>query len=133
MRKEIIEKYHDLISTGHPGEIETLNTIKEHYWWPGMRFFLKNYVKGCRICQQFKINKNPSNPLYNLIPRPMTTRPFANCSMDLITDIPPIKLENGTIINALMVMVDQIPHGLIPHGIHMESTWTSCGFHVECT
>jgi len=29
--------------------------------------------------------------------------------MDLITDLPPIKLENGTIIDALMIMVD---HGL---------------------
>jgi len=29
--------------------------------------------------------------------------------MDLITDLPPIKLENGTTIDALMIMVD---HGL---------------------
>jgi len=29
--------------------------------------------------------------------------------MDLITDLPPIKLENGTIIDALMIVVD---HGL---------------------
>ena len=29
--------------------------------------------------------------------------------MDLITDLPPITLENGTIIDALMVVVD---HGL---------------------
>ena len=39
----------------------------------------------------------------------MNTRPFANCSMDLITDLPPVKLEDGTIVDALMVMVD---HGL---------------------
>ena len=74
-----------------------------------MQSFIKNYVKRCGICQQFKINRSPSNPLYNPIPGPTTTRPFANCSMDLITDLPPIKLENGTIIDALMVMVD---HGL---------------------
>jgi len=30
--------------------------------------------------------------------------------MDSITDLPPIKLENGTIIDALMVVVD---HGLM--------------------
>ena len=37
-------------------------------------------------------------------------RPFANCSMDLITDLPPIELDNGTTIDALMVVVD---HGLM--------------------
>jgi transposase InsO family protein len=109
LRKKIVEKYHDPISAGHPGEIETMNAIKEHYWWPGMRSFIKNYVKGCGICQQFKINRSPSNPSYNAIPGPESTRPFANCSMDLITDLPPITLENGTIVDALMVVVD---HGL---------------------
>jgi len=86
-----------------------MNAVTEHYWWPGMRSFIKNYVKGCGICQQFKINRNPSNPSYNPIPGSTTTRPFENCSMNLITDLPPIKLENRTIIDALMVMVD---HGL---------------------
>jgi transposase InsO family protein len=66
-------------------------------------------VKGCGICQQFKINWNPSNLSYNAIPRPESTRPFANCSMDLITDLPLITLENRTIVDALMVVVD---HGL---------------------
>ena len=42
---EITSQFHNKISTGHPGEIETLNAIKEHYWWPGMRTFIKNYVK----------------------------------------------------------------------------------------
>ena len=51
-------------------EIETLNAIKEHYWWPIMQTFIKNYVKGCGICQQFKINQNPSNPSYIPIPGP---------------------------------------------------------------
>ena len=56
LRREITSQFHDKILAGHPGEIKTLNAIKEHYWWPGMRSFIKNYVKGCGICQQFKIN-----------------------------------------------------------------------------
>ena len=109
LQKKIVKRYHDPISAGHLGEIETMNAVKEHYWWPRMRSFIKNYVKGCGTCQQFKINRNPSNPSYNPIPGPMTTQPFTNCSMDLITDLPPIKLDNRTIIDALMVVVD---HGL---------------------
>ena len=109
LRCEITSQIHDRVSAGHPGEIEMLNAIKEHYWWPGMQSFIKNYVKGCGICQQFKINQNPSNPSYIPIPGPTNARPFDNCSMDMITDLPPVKLENGMVIDALMVVVD---HGL---------------------
>ena len=109
LRREITSHFHDKVSAGHPGEIETLNAVKEYYWWPGMRSFIKNYVKGCGICQQFKINRNPSNPSYIPILGPTNTRPFANCSMDLITDLPPVKLDDGTIVDAIMVVVD---HGL---------------------
>jgi len=56
LRKEIVERFHDHPTAGHPGELETLNATKQHYWWPGMRSFIKEYVKGCRTCQQFKIN-----------------------------------------------------------------------------
>ena len=109
LRREITSQFHDKILVGHPGEIETLNTVKEYYWWPGMRSFIKNYVKGCGICQQFKINRNPLNPSYIPVPGPTTTRPFANCSMDLITDLPPVTMEDGTVVDAIMVVVD---HGL---------------------
>ena len=102
--KKIVSRYYDLLSAGHPGEIKTLNAVKEHYWWPT---FIKNYVKGCGICQQFKINQNPSVPSFNLIPRPTTTWPFANLSMDLITDLPPITLNNGTIaVDVILSIVD---------------------------
>jgi len=32
LQRQITSKYHDIISAGHPGEIETLNAIKEYYW-----------------------------------------------------------------------------------------------------
>jgi hypothetical protein len=109
LRKEIVQKYHDSPTAGHPGELETFNAVKEHYWWPGMRSFTKEYVKGCRLCQQFKINRNPSNPSYTPVKGAKSTRPFSSCSMDMITDLPPIRRENSTTIDAILVVVD---HGL---------------------
>ena len=106
LQKKIVSWYYDLLSTGHPGEIKTLNAVKEHYWWPGMRTFIKNYIKGCGICQQFKINRNLLAPLFNPVPRPTTTWPFTNLSMNLITDLPPITLDNGTIMDAILSIVD---------------------------
>ena len=70
IRKEIVKKYHNSILAGHPGEQETYLKVKENYWWPGLRTFVKNYIKGCGICQQFKINQHPIKP--TLIPNKST-------------------------------------------------------------
>ena len=59
-------------------------------------------MKGCGICQQFKIDRNPSHPAFLPIPGAPTTRPFAHCSMDLITNLP---LSNR--FDSILVMVDQ--------------------------
>ena len=53
---DIVKIYHDHEMAGHPGELETYNVVKEQYWWPGLRTFVKTYVKECTICQQFKID-----------------------------------------------------------------------------
>ena len=93
--------FHDHKTAGHPGELEMYNAVRQNYWWPGLRMFIKNYVQGCGICQQFKINQSPSNPAYQAIEGAKTTQPFSDCSMDLITDLPPI---NG--YDSILVMVD---------------------------
>jgi Integrase zinc binding domain len=36
LQREIVRRYHDHLTEGHPGELQTFNTVKEHYWWPGL-------------------------------------------------------------------------------------------------
>jgi hypothetical protein len=38
------------------GKLEMYNAVKQHYGWPGLQIFVKKYVKGCGVCQQFKID-----------------------------------------------------------------------------
>ena len=102
LRRHIVRQHHDAETAGHPGELETYNTIRQHYWWPGMRTFVNNYVKGCGICQQFKIDRSLSKPALMLTEGAKTTRPFAYCSMDLITDLPTCKGQDS-----ILVIVDQ--------------------------
>jgi RNase H-like domain found in reverse transcriptase/Integrase zinc binding domain/Chromo (CHRromatin Organisation MOdifier) domain len=99
---DIVKMYHDHKTAGHPGELKTYNGIRQNYWWPGLRTFMKNYVQGCGTCQQFKINWSPSNPAYIAIEGANNTRPFAKCSMDLITDLPPVEGYD-----AILVVVDR--------------------------
>ena len=94
--------FHDHPTAGHPGELETYNSIRQHYWWPGLKTYVKNYVQGCGTCQQFKIDRQPTKPLFLPTEGASTTRPFANCSIDFITDLPPVK---GC--DAILVVVDQ--------------------------
>jgi Integrase zinc binding domain len=88
-------------SEGHPGKLEMYNGIRQNYWWPGLWTFVKNYVQGCSICQQFKINWSPLNPAYIVIEGANNMRPFAKCSMDLIMDLLPVEGYDS-----ILVMVD---------------------------
>ena len=36
LRHNIVQKYYDHPTAGHPGELQTFNAVKEHYWWPGL-------------------------------------------------------------------------------------------------
>jgi hypothetical protein len=102
LRRDIVKTFHDHETAGHPGELGTYTAIRQHYWWPGLRTFVKHYVQGCGTCQQFKIDRTPAKPAFIPTEGAKSTRPFANCSMDLITDLPP---ADG--YDSILVVVDQ--------------------------
>src|SRR5277367_4686501 len=81
---------HDIMThspASHPGNLRTQELIRQHYWWPGLSTFVKNYVYGCGICQQHKINRHPTNPPLQPV-KALDTRPFSLITMDFITDLP---------------------------------------------
>jgi Integrase zinc binding domain/RNase H-like domain found in reverse transcriptase len=55
IKRGIMRLVHDLPTAGHPGRDETLRKMQEHYYWPHMKEWITDYVKGCAICQQNKI------------------------------------------------------------------------------
>jgi hypothetical protein len=55
LRQVIVRNAHDTPTAGHPGRDETLRKVQERYWWPGMKEWIADYVKGCATCQQAKI------------------------------------------------------------------------------
>ena len=62
LRRDIVKLHHDSLSAGHPGRAKTLELVSRNYWWPGMYVFVKNYVAGCALCQQMKVNTHPTSP-----------------------------------------------------------------------
>jgi hypothetical protein len=105
LRRTILQEYHDHETAGHPGAATTYSHVSRDYWWPGMAGYVKEYVKGCAKCQQFKINRKPWNGPLQPISGPIDSRPFAQISMDLMTNLPPT--DEG--LDTLLVVVD---HGL---------------------
>ena len=69
-----------------------------------MTTFVKNYVKGCAICQKNKINTHPTTP--PLTPIKGTNRLFAQITADFITALPPVRKGEKT-LEGVLVVVDQ--------------------------
>ena len=58
-KRLITQAHHDPPVYGHPGINHTIQLVSRHYWWPGMRQEIKEYVQGCAECQRNKINTHP--------------------------------------------------------------------------
>ncbi|THG98618.1 hypothetical protein EW145_g7394 [Phellinidium pouzarii] len=101
LKQQILHLFHDLPSFGHPGIFKTTSLIRQHYWWPGLTIFVKNFINGCTACQQMKINTHPTTPPLTPIPADPSALPFQSVSIDFITDLP---LSNS--FDSLMVIVD---------------------------
>ena len=54
LRKAILEEAHSSAYAMHPGSTKMYRTIKENYWWPGMKQEIAEYVARCLVCQQVK-------------------------------------------------------------------------------
>ena len=59
------------------------------------------FVKGCALCQQMKINTHPTTPPLHPIPPQKDALPFQTITMDFITDLP-----SSNNFDALFIVVD---------------------------
>jgi hypothetical protein len=85
LRRDLVKAHHDSPSRGQPGRYQTQELVSRNYWWPGMGHFIKEYVEGCVICQETKINTHPSKEL--LHPTEIPTKPYEIITSDLIVAI----------------------------------------------
>ncbi len=88
-KRELLQLYHNTQVVGHPGVAKTLWMLSRDYWWPGMRTFMQEYVKGCSKCQESKSRTHPNWPPIQPITPAENTRPFATIAMDFIVKLPP--------------------------------------------
>jgi len=101
LKRRLMHHLHDGYTAGHPGRDKTIWKTKRSFWWPNLRTWVEDYVKGCTTCQQGKILTHQTKvPLYR-IPTTKGTLPFQTVTMDLIIGLPP----NGD-LDSILTLVD---------------------------
>jgi len=88
LHRGLISLFHDSTTAGHPGITKTLALMKPYYWWPGMKNFVTEYIKGCATCQMTKVNTHPTNPPCSPSPAKRNALPFQTISLDFIVKLP---------------------------------------------
>ncbi|KAA8546750.1 hypothetical protein F0562_003179 [Nyssa sinensis] len=86
---------------GHFGFHKTLHRINQSFIWPKMRQALKDFLKTCEVCQQYKADC--MKPAGLLQPLPIPTQSWIDVSMDFIEGLP---MANGH--SVIMVVVDRL-------------------------
>jgi hypothetical protein len=98
----IMNLVHNHLMAGHPGQDKTLWVMQKYYYWPGMKEWIMEYIKGCATCQQNKILMHRKNtPMYQILTN-KDACPFQRVTMDLITGLLPVRGED-----AILTIVDQ--------------------------
>jgi hypothetical protein len=88
LRRKIVLQYHDAPTAGHPGMTSTLFSIFQDYWWPQMKDFIQQYVRGCATCQANKADTTQTKPpLFPISPH-HNAAPFSTIAVDWITKLP---------------------------------------------
>ena len=67
LRKLIMEEAHYFAYALHPRSTKMYLTIKENYWWSGMKRDIADFMARCLVCQQVKAkHRKPSRTLQSL-------------------------------------------------------------------
>ena len=70
LKKEIMEEAHSSTYAMHPGNTKMYHTLREHYWWRGMKKDITEFVSRCLICQQVKAEHQRPTGLLQSLPIP---------------------------------------------------------------
>ena len=99
IRRSVIELSHDGLA-GHLGQQNTYKKILAHFYWPGIKKDVANYVKTCVTCQ---ITGKPNEviPQAPLQPIPVTAEPFERIVIDCVGPLPKTKKGNQYLLTVM--------------------------------
>jgi hypothetical protein len=90
---------------GHPGYQKIVSAVKSHYYWPGMKKEIAEYIAKCMECQRVKAEHR--HPTGLLQPLTIPEWKWEVVTMDFITGLPRTNKQHDSI----MVVVDKLTKG----------------------
>ncbi|KAL4348662.1 hypothetical protein GQ457_17G008650 [Hibiscus cannabinus] len=100
MRDILLREAHEGGLMGHFGVTKTLQTLKEHLFWPKMRRDVERFCERCVTCKKAKSKVSPQG-MY--LPLPIPDFPWTDISMDFVLGLPRTKTGRDNIF----VVVDR--------------------------
>ena len=89
LRQEALQACHDALAAGHFSLRKTRARFYRRFWWPKCHQALREYVKTCTECQQYK--KSTTHPTGNM-KSTQTCFPFDRLVLDVLG---PISISRG--------------------------------------
>ena len=86
LRREILEEAHSSAYAMHPGSTKMYRTIRQSYWWSGMKRDIAEFVASCLTCQQVKAEHQ--KPAGLLQPLPIPEWKWEHITMDFVSGLP---------------------------------------------
>jgi hypothetical protein len=83
---KVVQVYHDSPMGGHGGIQDTIDKIREHFYYPKLATIVYDYVKSCDHCQKRKLTQNVTKTQITALPIP--SAPFEVWEMDLYGKLP---------------------------------------------
>ena len=102
LKRDIMEEAHSSAYAMHPGSTKMYNTLKEHYWWNGMKKEIASFVSRCLTCQQVKAEPQKPAGKIHLLPIPVWK--WENITMDFVISLPRTQRQHDVI----WVIVDRL-------------------------
>ena len=102
LKREIMEEAHSSAYAMHPSSTKMSNTLREHYWWKGMKKEITDFVSRCLTCQQVKAEHQKPAGKIQLLPIPVWK--WEKITMDFVTGLPRTQRQHDVI----WVIVDRL-------------------------
>ncbi|XP_043809086.1 uncharacterized protein LOC110606254 [Manihot esculenta] len=102
LRKSILVEAHSSSYAMHPGRTKMYQDLKLHYWWPGMKKDIVEFVATCLTCQQVKAEHQVPSGLLHPISIPEWK--WDRITMDFVVGLPLTPRKK----DAIWVIVDRL-------------------------
>ena len=86
-RPEILNLAHETPMSGHLGGNKTYHKIRNHFYWPGLKFDVSQHCKSCHTCQMVG-KPNQTIPKAHLQPIAAFDEPFSRFIIDCVGPLP---------------------------------------------